>query len=138
MLVSSGHRQAVHPRRGAAVERLLFRRRGARGDALERIPQLGVAAGLLVRREIAFKHAAVGPKGFDAGLDILAPRRGEVFGRWRRVALVEAEAERGHADAAELDIDVRAFRQIADVLFPAREDLLPVSAIRADAKHAAD
>src|SRR5713101_835259 len=52
---------------------------------------------------------AVDPERFNAGLDVLAPRGGEVFGRRRHVALVEVEPERDHADAAELDVDVRAF-----------------------------
>src|SRR6516164_7381647 len=138
MAVSSGYRQAVHPRRGAAVECGLFRRRRAGCDALERVPQLGVAARLLVRREVALEHAAVDAKGFDARLDILAPRRGELFGGRRHVALVEVEAERGHADTAELDVDVRAFGQFADVLLPADENLLPMARIGADTEHSAD
>ena len=134
----SGFGQAIHPRRGAAVERLLVGRRRAGGDPLEGVPQLGVAAGLLVRREVALEHAAVGAERLDARLDVLAPRRGEFLGRRRRVALVEVEAERGHADAAELDVDVRAFRQFADVLPPAGEDLLAAAGIGTDAEHAAD
>src|SRR6516162_914001 len=138
MAVSSGYRQAVHPRRGAAVECGLFRRRRAGCDALERIPQLGIAAGLLVRREITLEHGAVDTKGLDAGLDILAPRGGEFFRRRRQVALVKVEAERGHADTAELDIDVRAFGQFGDVFFPAGEDLRPPAGIGADPEHAAN
>src|SRR4029077_13273585 len=52
----SGCRDAVHPRCGAAVECRFFRRRGTRGNTLEGVPQLGVAARLLVRRKIAFEH----------------------------------------------------------------------------------
>src|SRR5271167_1110240 len=133
-----GHRQAVHPRRGAAVKRPFFCHRGAGGNALERIPQLGVAAGLFVRRKIALEHAAVDAKGFYAGLDILVPRRREVSGRRRQVAFVEVEAERGHAHTAELDVDVRAFGQFGDVLLPAGEDLLPAARIGADAEYTAD
>src|SRR5277367_1110096 len=134
----SGSGEAVHPRRSAAIERRLFRGRRVGGDALERIPELGVAARLLVRREVALEHAAVRAKGFDAGLDVLAPRRGEIFGGRRQVALVEVEAERGHPDAAELDVDIRTFGQFGDVLSPTGEDLLPVTGIGADAEHAAD
>src|SRR5207237_2744655 len=101
----SGYRQTVHRRHRAAVELGLFDGRLVGGDAFEGIPQLGVAARLLVRREIAFEHAAAGAESFDAGLDILAPRRGEVFGRRRDIALVEGEPKRGHADPAELDRD---------------------------------
>jgi hypothetical protein len=45
---------------------------------------------------------------------------------------VEVEAERGHANAAELDIDVWAFGEFADVLAPTLEYLLPPAGIRAD------
>src|ERR1700739_2641950 len=78
------------------------------------------------------------PAPFDAGLDILAPRRGEVFGRRRGIALVEVEPKRGHADAAELDIDVRAFGEFGDVLLPAGQDLLAAAAVGADAEDPAD
>jgi len=108
--LGSGSRQAVYPRGSAAVECGLFRRRRARGYALERVPQFGISARLLVGRKVALEHAAVGTKGFHAGLDILAPRRSEVFGGRRPVALVEIEAERGHADTTELDINIGAFR----------------------------
>src|SRR5262249_45365722 len=77
-------------------------RRGARGDALERVPQLGIPTRLLVRRKVALEHATVGSESLDAGLDILAPRDGELLGGRRRFALAEIEAERGHADAAAL------------------------------------
>src|SRR5262245_34345317 len=89
----SGSRKAVTPRRSPAVKRRLFGHRRARRDALERIPQFGVAARLLVRREIALEHAPVGAEGFDAGLDILTPGRSEVFGGRRHVALVKVEPE---------------------------------------------
>src|SRR5437868_10514686 len=136
--IGSGRRKPVHPRRSATVERRLFRRRRPGCDALERVPQLGVPAGLLVGREVALEHAAVNAKSFDAGLDILAPCGGEFFGRRRNVASVKVETERGHADAAELDVDGRAFRQFADVLAPAGEYLLTAAGIGADAKHTTD
>src|SRR5215472_4680247 len=134
----SGESEPVHTRGGATVESAFFDRRRARCYAFESIPQLGVAAGLLVDREVAFEHAAIDAKGFDAGLDILAPRRGKVFGGWRHLGLVEIEAERGHADAAELDIDVRALCQLGDISLPAGEDFLPAAGIGANAEHAAD
>src|SRR5712691_7426343 len=105
----------------AAVERPLLGGRGAGRDALEGVPQLGVAAGLLVRREVALEHAALGAERLDARLEIHPPCGGEVLGRRRYLALGEIEAERGHADAAELDVDVRAFRQLGDVLLPANQ-----------------
>jgi hypothetical protein len=51
---------------------------------------------------------------------------------------VEVEAERGHAETAELDVDVRAFGQLDDVLLPAGEDLLAPAGIRADTEQPAD
>jgi hypothetical protein len=56
----------------------------------------------------------------------------------RPIALVEIEAERGHADTTELDINIGAFRQFDDVLLPARKDLLPMAGVGADAEHTAD
>src|SRR6202022_618788 len=131
-------RQAVHPRCSAAVERRLFGCRRASGNALESVPQLGVAARLLVRREVALEHAAIGTEGLDAGFYILAPCGGKFFGRRRNVAFVEVETKRGTADTSELDVDVWAFGQLGNVLAPAGEDLLPAPTIRADAEHAAD
>src|SRR5689334_19674819 len=46
--------QAIHPCCGATVERFLFAGRRVGGDTLEGVPQLGVAARLLVRRKVAF------------------------------------------------------------------------------------
>src|SRR5215813_11749218 len=77
---SSGHSDTVHPCRGAAVECRLFHRRGTGGNTFESVPQLGVAARLLVGRKVALKHAAIWAKGLDAGLDVLTPRRGKFFG----------------------------------------------------------
>ena len=76
----SGFSQAVHPRRCATVERFLIGHRRAGGDPFEGVPQLCVAAGLLVRREVALEHAAAGAESFDAWLDVLAPRRGKFLG----------------------------------------------------------
>ena len=116
--------QPIDLRRGAAVERRLLCCRCVGGDALERVPQLGVAAGLLVRREVALEHAAVDAERLDAVLDIRPPGRGEILGPGRHVAFMEVEADRYHAETAELAIDVRAFRQLGDVLAPAGEDFL--------------
>src|SRR6187401_584087 len=91
--------QLVDPRRRAAVERALFVSRGLLRQDLEGVPQLGVAAALLVGREVALEHAAVGPESLDAGLDIGPPGLGQRLRRGRRVLELEAEAERGHAEA---------------------------------------
>src|SRR5438270_8192565 len=137
-LTRSGHCQPVYAGRGAAVERLLFCRGCARCDPFERVPQLGVTAGLLVGREITFEHALVDAERLDTRFDVLTPRPCELLRRWRHVALVEIETERSHADAAELNVDVRALGHFSDVFFPAGEDLLPPPAIRPDPEYAAD
>src|SRR6266568_3928092 len=82
-------REAVNPRGGAAEERELFFARSARGDALEGVPQRGIADCHLVDREVAFEHAALGAEQLDAGLDIGPPRRGDRFRRGRRGRGVE-------------------------------------------------
>src|SRR5262245_51917825 len=129
---------AVDPRGGAAVERLLLVGRGAGGDALEGVPQLGVAARLLVGREVALEHAAVGSERLDAGLDIGPPGVGQLLRGGRRVTLVETEAERGHAEPAQLDVDVGALRELGDALAPAWQDLRRAAGIGPDAQNATD
>src|SRR6266487_4378968 len=114
----------------AAVERLLFRGRCTGSEALERIPQLGVAARLLVRREVALEHAALGTERLDAGLDIRPPRGGQRLRRRRHVALMEVEAERWHADAPELHVPIRAHRQLEKVLLPAGQTRRALPGIR--------
>ena len=101
---------------GPAVERLLFRGRCPGRDALERIPQLGVAARLLVRREVTLEHAALGTEPLDAGLDVLPPCGGQLRRRRRHVALMEVETERCHAEATELHVHIRALRQLARII----------------------
>src|ERR1700728_731676 len=76
----SGSGDPIHARGGTAVQRLLLRRRRAGGNALEGVPQLGISARLLVRREVALEHATIDAERFDAGLDILTPRRREILG----------------------------------------------------------
>ncbi len=73
----------IDPGRGPAIERRLLARRRSGGHVLEGVPQLGVAAGLLVGREIALEHAAVDAECLDAGLDIGAPRRRQLLRRRR-------------------------------------------------------
>src|SRR5689334_1026055 len=120
-----GRNHPVHLRRGAAVQCLLLRSRCIRGDPLERVPQLGIAAGLLVRREVALEHAAVDAERLDAGLDVLTPRGRQVLRGRRQLALVEVEAERHHADPTQLAVDVRAFGEFDDVPPPGRQLFLP-------------
>lgn len=38
---------------------------------------------------------------------------------------MEIETKRGHADAAEVHVDVRALGELGDVRRPARKDVLP-------------
>jgi hypothetical protein len=61
---------------------------------------------LLVRREIALEHAATGAESFDAGLDILAPRRGEVFGpKGITIALHWSPSQKDRAEFADENVD---------------------------------
>src|SRR6516162_2298802 len=76
-----------------------------------------------------------------------ASMQGSIY--WRQAAASSSEdggrsrswkskPERRHADTTELDIDIWASGQFADVLLPAGESLLPPAGIGADTKHAAD
>ena len=47
----------------------------AGGDALERIPQRGIATASLVDREVALNHRLFGVEGGDADLDVKASQR---------------------------------------------------------------
>jgi hypothetical protein len=58
---SLGPGDAVHAGGGPAVEGGLLSCGGLRCDPLEGVPQLGIAAGLLVRRKVALEYAALGP-----------------------------------------------------------------------------
>src|SRR6516162_8986804 len=58
--------EAVDPPRGAAEQGALFVGRGARGDALECVPQNRITRADLLDRKIALEHAAVGAKQLDA------------------------------------------------------------------------
>src|SRR6516225_7204157 len=49
-----------------------------------------------------------------------------------------SEPEHPHAEPAELDMDVRAGRQLADLPVPPGENLVPLAGIRAEADRPAD
>src|SRR6202022_1115647 len=65
--------QPVELRRRAGEECGLFGGGIAGGDALEGVPQGGVAAAALVDREVALEHRALGAEGGEASLDIGPP-----------------------------------------------------------------
>src|ERR1700741_2747387 len=97
---------AIGLRGGAAEQPVLLVLRAARGDELESVPGRAVAGGRLVRREVAFEHAAVRPEGFDAGFDIGAPGRRQAL----RAASPGPGGDRPgdvHAPADELDANIR-------------------------------
>src|SRR5579871_1426703 len=127
----------VNAGRGAAVERALLVGRGVLRQVLEGVPQLGVAAALLVGREVALEHAAVGAERLDAGLDVGAPGLGQLLRRGRCILELEAEAERGHAEPAELHVDVGTLGELGDALLPRRHHLGLLAGILADAQRAA-
>src|SRR3954449_2154026 len=83
--------QPINPRRRLREQRGLLRLAVLRTDALEGVEDDLVAALALVRRKIAFEHGAVGAEGLEAGFDIRAPRRRQLFGRWRRRTFMEIE-----------------------------------------------
>ena len=109
------------------------------GDALERVPQIGIAAHPLVDREVAFEHRAVGAEGGDAGVEIGAPRLGQLFRRRRLVLPAHLEPHQGrHAEPAQLDVDVGELAELGDLRAPLGEDLLALVGIGADRERAAD
>src|SRR5207244_9617430 len=71
--------QSIELQRGVVEHRILLIGRIVLGDALERVPQIGIAAHPLVDREVAFEHRAVGTEGGDAGVEIRAPRLGQLL-----------------------------------------------------------
>src|SRR5580704_1427168 len=94
--------QPIELQCGVVEHRALLVVRIRLGDALERIPQIGIAAHPLVDREVALEHRAVRAEGGDAGLDRRAPRLRQLLRRRRRILPAHLEAaERGHAEPAE-------------------------------------
>src|SRR5580658_6466201 len=125
------------------IRRRLLKQRGllsfavGRGDTLERVEDHLIAALALVRRKVAFEHAAFGTERLDAALDIGTPGRGGVFRRWRPRTFVEIVAQWPHCEAAEFHHDIAAFGEFADLCLPDREDLLPPVRVAADADRSA-
>ena len=76
-------RQPVKGTRGLAEELRFFRSTCAGGQALERVPVDGVAAGQFVDGEIALEHRALGPENLDARLDGGFPGFRQFFRRRR-------------------------------------------------------
>src|SRR5471032_1074008 len=104
----------------------LFGRRRLGGQPLEGIPQHAEARGDLVDREIALEHAALGAEQLDAGLDPGLVGLGERLGARRRRLLVEFEEAQGHAEPAQLDVDVRPLGELRHRLLPVVERRLVV------------
>src|SRR5258708_12366818 len=88
-------------------------------EQLAGVPVHRVAEALLVRREVAFKHATPRPEGFDAGLDIGAHRISYHLGRRRLGQLLESETVDGLAKSADFDIDIFVCSQRLDPPGPA-------------------
>src|SRR5262249_40903559 len=130
--------QPVRLCRGGAKQRRALFGRGSRGQAFERVPQGAVAARLLVRRKVAFEHAALRAEQRDAGLDIGPPRLRKL-GRGRRPVLqMEREPKVQRAEPAELYPYVRTGGDLGQVRLPYLENLVAMSRIGADAERAAD
>ena len=123
---------AVDARGRAGEQGALLIRACTLGEALERVPQLGIARTPTVDGVIAFEHGAVRPKGIDAGVDIGAPHGGQMF---RSVAFhrpVFRKPAKGHGQTAELHRDIGAFGQRVDRVPPAVEILVQLAAIARD------
>src|SRR5207302_602450 len=134
MLAGSRRTQAVHAR-GGAVEQPGFFVRGVVGNqALERVPQDGVAAADLVHGEIRLEHAAVYTELLDREV-VVAPRGLDqlLAGGWPR-PLMPAKAVDFHVDAPQLGDDVWASCQLGKRASPRVEDLVAVAAVRANAQ----
>src|SRR5690606_21807614 len=107
----------------ATEEPLLLVGTAVGGDALEGVPERGVAAAAEVDREVAFEHAALRAEGVDALVDVGPPFTGELLRRRRRVRQKGREAAEDHGEPAQLDVDVRALGERAHVLAPGLETL---------------
>src|SRR5947209_9497484 len=130
--------QAIKAARRAREQCRLLVGRAARGDALEGIPEQLIAAAALIDREVAFEHCARGPERLDAGLDIRPPQCRELFRAWRQFAGMHIEAEKPHAEPAELYMHIRAARELCDAVLPLGEDLVALAGVRPDADRSAD
>src|SRR5689334_12968711 len=97
-----------------------------------------IAAAAFVDREVAFEHGSSDAEGLDARLDVGAPGVGELFGRRRQSALVNIETEQTHAEAAELDADVRTLRELANRFAPLLEHFVAPAGVGTDADRSAD
>src|SRR6478735_3181264 len=129
--------ELVEIRRCFREQRGLLRLAILRTEPLEGVENYLIAALALVRREIAFEHRAIGPKGLDAGLDIGPPRRRSFFRGGRFGPQVIVIAEQAHRKPAEFDDDIGAFGDFLDRGFPDRKDFLAPAGIAASADRAA-
>src|SRR5579863_6202206 len=121
--------ELVESPRGAAVERRLLGGRATGGDALEGVPKRRVAGAHLVDREITLKIAALGTEQFDAQLDIRPPRGGPGFGIGWRCQRAKIERRAAIEHAADLDRDIRAFRQLRHARAPSGVDFVLAAGI---------
>src|SRR5450631_268294 len=89
-----------------------------RGDALEGVEDHLIAALALVRRKIAFEHAARGAECLDAGFDIGTPCYRCFFRRRRHRTFVKIITEQAHRQPAEFYHDIGAFGDFPDRCLP--------------------
>src|SRR5260370_37086769 len=117
--------ELVEIRRGLREQRGLFGFAVWRGDALEGVEDHLITALPLVRRKIAFDHAARWAERLDAGFDIGTPRRRRVFPRrWHRT-LVKIITEQAHRQPAEFYHHIGTFGDFPDRCLPLNKRLLP-------------
>src|SRR5713101_95623 len=116
--------ELVEIRRGLREQRGLFGFAVWRGDALEGVDDHLIAALALVRREIAFEHAARRAERLDSGFDIGTPCRRRFFRRrWHRT-LVKVITEQAHRQPAEFNHHIGAFGDVPDRGLPLNKGLL--------------
>src|SRR5580698_1036713 len=85
---------------GAAEQRLLLVRRGARRDTLQRVEEAGVADAHLVDRKVALDQATIGAEQLETGARIGPPGVGQLLrGRRRRCVEIVERAEPHHQPA---------------------------------------
>src|SRR3984893_12391628 len=117
---------------GAAEQRGLLVGGAPGGDALEGVPHHRIAATTLVDREIALEYRTLRTERGDAGLDIWAPGLLEILRGGRHVVLEEGKAGELHAQPSDLDVDIRAGRNLSAGGAPLGECLLALAGVGSD------
>src|SRR5438270_11972788 len=111
--------------------------RVAVGEPFEAVEQDVMGERYLVDRKVALEHAPVRAELLDAIAYDRRHRRGQFFRADRPRPGMPIEAQPGHSDTAQLDVDVRALRHLGDTATPGWEHLVVPACVRTDARQAA-